>query len=194
MSEPSTPSVSWWQTNGVSSLGAGGTWPKAERPRQPKTKTRMTLSDATFPKEPYPYKQSFNLHLFCVSMTSCGSSSSKTVSKKFSNIKKLSGMTSDNSILKKTWKRMPDPCNSGCESVLFKESHAKWKDKIQVSFYVLFKWIDALYNPKIQQLWAFPLYYLTLMVLMMSFLSLSRLSKWKNSDSPSQDIKSSQKN
>ena len=51
MWEPSTPSVSWWQTNGVSSLGAGGTWPKAERPRQPKTKTRMTLSDATFPKE-----------------------------------------------------------------------------------------------------------------------------------------------
>ena len=55
----------------------------------------------------YPYKQSFNPHLFCVSMTSCGNSSSKTVSKKFSNIKKLvvwklSGMTSDNSILKKT--------------------------------------------------------------------------------------------
>ena len=72
---------------------------------------------------------------------------------------------------------MPDPCNSGCESVLFKESHAKWKDKIQVSFYILFKWIDALYNPKMQQLWAFPLYYLIQTVLMMSFLSLSRLFK-----------------
>ena len=72
---------------------------------------------------------------------------------------------------------MPDPCNSGCESVLFKESHAKWKDKIQVSFYILFKWIDTLHNPKIQQLWAFPLYYQIQTVLMMSFLSLSRLSK-----------------
>ena len=88
---------------------------------------------------------------------------------------------------------MPDPCNSGCESVLFKESHAKWKDKIQVSFYVLFKWIDALYNPKIQQLWAFQLLYLIQMVLM-SFLSLSRLSKQKRSDSASQDRKSSRKN
>ena len=37
----------------------------------------------------YPHKQSFNPHLLCVSVTSGGSSSSKTVSKKFSNIKKL---------------------------------------------------------------------------------------------------------
>ena len=65
---------------------------------------------------------------------------------------------------------------------------------IPVSFYVLFKWIYALYNPKIQQLLALPLYYLMLMVLMKSFLSLSRLSKQKHSDSASQERKSSRKN
>ena len=38
----------------------------------------------------YPYKQSFNPHLFCVSVVASGGSfSSKTVSKKFSNIKML---------------------------------------------------------------------------------------------------------
>ena len=68
---------------------------------------------------------------------------------------------------------------------------------IPVSFYVLFKWIYALYNPKIQQLLALPLYYLILMVLMKSFLSLSRFQAKtfrKHSDSASQERKSSRKN